>query len=69
VTGPFSFPRLGRLLGVNELAVLLHRSPRAIYHLRERGVLPPAIRVGKTILWPADEILLWLDSNREEVNR
>lgn len=49
------------LLTVADLANLLQVTPKAIYHLRDRGRLPAAIKFGHGIRWDPDDITAWLD--------
>jgi excisionase family DNA binding protein len=53
------------LLTVDDLASLLRTTPTAVRRLRERGTLPPAIKVGSRVLWDAGDFREWLDGRRE----
>lgn len=53
------------LLTPADLAAILALSVTRIYQLRHEGVLPPAIRVGRTVRWRRHEIDTWLDSLKE----
>jgi predicted DNA-binding transcriptional regulator AlpA len=55
------------LVGVDALAEVLDRTPKAIYDLKHRGVLPPAVRIGGRIYWFADDIEAWLQACKEVV--
>jgi predicted DNA-binding transcriptional regulator AlpA len=55
------------LIGVEALAVVLGRSPKAVYDLEYRKVLPPAVRVGGRIFWFATDIEAWLQEHKEVV--
>lgn len=63
--GPHHIPEPEHLLGVEQLARCLLKSRRAIYHLRERGVLPPPIKIGNALRWRLADIEDWLEENRE----
>lgn len=52
------------LLTVGELASLLRKSPKAIYTMHERGLLPGAIRVRRQLLFSRSALVRWLDQNR-----
>lgn len=47
------------LLTVDQLAERWHTTRGAIYMLRYRGELPRAVRVGRRLLFPLDEVLAW----------
>lgn len=55
---------LPMLLTVAEVAKLLRTTPRAIYAMIERGLLPGVTRVGRRLLIHRDDVLQWLDRNR-----
>jgi predicted DNA-binding transcriptional regulator AlpA len=57
-----------RLVDVQALAVLLNRSPQAIYDLRHRGLLPAALRIGSRIAWLSEDIETWLQNSKEVVD-
>jgi excisionase family DNA binding protein len=52
------------LLTVGEAAELLRTTPRAIYVMVERRQLPGLIRIGRRVLFRADDLLDWLDQKR-----
>jgi predicted DNA-binding transcriptional regulator AlpA len=54
-----------RLLSAVDFADRLHTTPGAIYTARHRGDLPPAIKVGKRVLWRESDVERWLDERRE----
>jgi excisionase family DNA binding protein len=64
--GGASQPRsnLPVLLTVAEAADLLRTSRRAIYVMIERHQLPGLTRVGRRVLFRADDLLDWLDQKR-----
>ena len=53
------------LLDVETLAEILHRTPKAVYDLKYRNVLPPAVRVGGRIFWLAEDIEAWVQEQKE----
>ena len=55
---------LPQLLTSDEAAAFLRTSRKAIYALVERGQLPGVIRVGRRVLFLADELVDWLDQKR-----
>jgi excisionase family DNA binding protein len=52
------------LLTVGEVADLLRTTRRAIYVMVERRQLPGLIRIGRRVLFRADDLLDWLDQKR-----
>jgi excisionase family DNA binding protein len=52
------------LLTVDEAAVLLRTTRRAIYAMIERRQLPGVIHVRRRVLLRADDLLDWLDQKR-----
>ena len=56
-----------RLVGVDALAETIQRTPKAVYDLKYRGVLPPAVRIGGRIFWFAEDIEAWLQASKEVV--
>ena len=55
---------LPMLLTVAEAAALLRTTRRAIYAMIERRQLPGVIRIGRRVLFRADDLLHWLDQKR-----
>lgn len=57
------------LLGIEELATVLHRSPKTIRSdvTRRPETLPPRVRVpgGRKVLWRAQDVAAWLERNVE----
>jgi excisionase family DNA binding protein len=49
------------LLTVNDVAVLLRTTKRAVYAMIERRQLPGLVRIGRRVLLRADALLHWLD--------
>ena len=50
------------LLSAREVAVKLGLSERTIRRHRQKGILPPAIEVGGTYRWRAEDIEAWIAS-------
>ena len=48
------------LLLVSEVAALLRTSPKAVYAMIERGLLPGVVRIGRRVLVQRDDLLHWL---------
>lgn len=55
---------LPMLLTVDETASLLRTTRKAVYALVERGCVGGAIRVGRRILFRAEDLLDWLNQKR-----
>ena len=53
------------LIGVEALAEVLGGSRRAVYNLRYRRLLPPAVRIGGRIFWLAEDIEAWVQEQKE----
>jgi predicted DNA-binding transcriptional regulator AlpA len=49
---------------VDQVAELLHRSPKAVRHLRARRLLPEPIKVGRRLLWDREALLRWVQEGR-----
>lgn len=45
-----------------EAAHYLRLSEEALLSLRHRGNAPPAVRVGRRLLWPPEAVEAWLDA-------
>jgi excisionase family DNA binding protein len=52
------------LLSVEDAARLLRTSPRAVYIMAGRGVLPGVIRIGRRLLVRREDLVRWLDESR-----
>jgi excisionase family DNA binding protein len=48
------------LLLVAEVAVLLRTTPKAIYMMVERGLLPDVVRIGRRVLIRQDDLVQWV---------
>ena len=51
-------------LTVDEVAELLRTSPKAIYAMTERALLPGVTRLGRRLLIRRDDLFAWLDDRR-----
>lgn len=49
-----------KLLKVADMAKLLGVSVRTIWRLRDAGVLPPAVRFGRSVRWANDTLEEWI---------
>lgn len=49
------------MLSVNKVAMLLDCSTRHVYRLEERGLMPPAARLGALVRWPRETIETWIE--------
>ncbi len=58
------FSDLPLLLTVAETAELLRTSPKAIYAMAGRGMLPGVTRLGRRLLIRSDQLIRWLDESR-----
>lgn len=54
------------LLTVDDLADLLRTTRAAIHTMRYRGVGPPAVRIGKRLLFPCSGVEAWLVACAEQ---
>lgn len=62
-------PPPSELLDVQQLAQLLHCSPRHCYRLADRGALPRPVRLGALIRWPRAAIDSWITAGCPAVQR
>lgn len=51
-----------RFLTTPEVADYLRLTPQALLCMRHRRAAPPAVRVGRRLLWPADALEEWISS-------
>ena len=51
-------------LTAKEVAELLRTSPKAVYSMAGRGLLPGVTRLGRRLLIRRDDLLSWLDESR-----
>ena len=58
------FSDLPLLLTVAETAELLRTSPKGIYAMASRGILPGVTRLGRRLLIRSDQLIRWLDESR-----
>lgn len=55
--------QMDQLLTIEDLAELLHTTPRGIRIRRHRGrTLPPALRLGGRLLWRVSDVVAWLEA-------
>lgn len=55
--------QMDQLLTIEDLAELLHTTPRGIRIRRHRGrSLPPALRLGGRLLWRISDVAAWLEA-------
>jgi excisionase family DNA binding protein len=52
------------LLTVSETAALLRTTPKAVYVMIERGLLPGVTRIGRRVLVRSGDLLDFLDHSR-----
>jgi excisionase family DNA binding protein len=63
LTGTVTQPRgvdLRALLDVNDVARLLHCSPRHVYRMADGGLLPAPVKLGALVRWRHQDIDTWL---------
>ena len=53
-------------LTADQVAELLHTVRPRVWQMRCRGQLPPAIKVGGSILWDRAEFMTWLNTQKEK---
>jgi hypothetical protein len=54
-----------QLLTASEAAQWCHISVGTLNHLRLHGRFAPAVRVGKRCFWMPQDLLVWLEANKE----
>lgn len=54
-----------QLLTANEAAQWCHISVGTLNHLRLHGRFAPAVRIGKRCFWMPQDLLAWLEANKE----
>jgi excisionase family DNA binding protein len=64
VTPMTAHAELPVLLTVEEAAVLLRTTRKAVYALIERRQVPGVTRIGRRVLFRADDLLHWLGQKR-----
>jgi excisionase family DNA binding protein len=52
------------LLTIDEVAVLLRTTRKAVYAMAERAQIPGVTRIGLRLLIRRDDLLSWLDERR-----
>jgi hypothetical protein len=53
------------LLNTTEAAQRLRLNPQTLCRWRKKGTGPAYVRVGKKVMYPDDQITLWLTANRQ----
>jgi excisionase family DNA binding protein len=53
------------LLTIEEVAKRLRVSVLTVRWLRQEGRFAPAIKVGRRLMWDADDVAAWLEAQRE----
>lgn len=56
---------MGKLLSTRQLATQLQVSLRTVRRMRERGLGPPPIRMGRVVRYREEDVQAWLDSKKE----
>ena len=56
---------MSKYLTIEEVARSLRVSVPTIRWLRQEGRFAPAIKVGRRVVWDEDELLAWVNANRE----
>jgi excisionase family DNA binding protein len=59
-----SLDLLPPLLTMDEVALVLRTSRKAVYAMTERTQLPGVLRIGRRLLVRRDDLLSWLDERR-----
>ena len=49
-----------RYLTVEQLAVLIGRTPRAVYNMQHRNQLPPCYTIGRRLSWYGRDVDDWI---------
>lgn len=49
-----------KLLTVEEVAELLRMSPHALHQMRYRSTAPPALKIGRRLLFDSEKLNAWL---------
>jgi excisionase family DNA binding protein len=62
-------PRLPKLLTTEAAAEYLHISPRSLIRWRVERRGPPAVRVGRKIMYRASDLEAWLDAHTLDMPR
>ena len=55
------------LLTVPEVGALLRTSPKAVYAMTERRLLPGSVRIGRRLLFRRDMLLDWLSQKSNAI--
>lgn len=49
-----------RYLTVSQMAVLIGRTPKAVYNMHHRGQTPPSYKIGRKLCWYGREVDRWI---------
>lgn len=52
----------GQLISANTFAELLSVSKRTLSRLQSKGILPPPIRLGRSVRWRLDIVHEWIEN-------
>lgn len=51
---------------VSDVALVLTKSKPALYKMRDLGHLPPAMKIGKHLLWDSAKFIEWMNDQSDE---
>lgn len=57
--------QIPQLVDVEELAHLLGVDVTTVWNWRKRGVLPPAVVIGRVVMWSVSDLSDWLNEQKE----
>ena len=57
------------LLTIDDLSKLLKIDRKGAYARLEKGQLPPALRIGRSLRWRAEAVRIWLENREKEVQK
>lgn len=57
------------LLTIDDLSKLLRIDRKGAYARLEKGQLPPALRIGRSLRWRAEAVRDWLEAQEKEVKK
>jgi len=58
------FGDLPLMLTPEETAQLLRKSRKAVYLMADRGQIPGAVKIGRSLRFCRDDLIRWLDESR-----
>ena len=62
IAGQDKPPVESALLDVEQVAALLHCSPRTVYRLADAGKMPRPLKLGALVRWRRDQVLAWINA-------